>query len=332
MPAAVEVERLSKSFRVRERSAGFFGGLRGVFAPRTREVAAVSDVSFSIEKGERVAFVGQNGAGKSTTLKMLTGILHPTSGTARVLGHVPWNERAALGYRVGTVFGQRSQLWWHLPPRDTYALLQKVYDQDPATHRDRLDRLVAAFRLEALLDKPVRQLSLGERMRCEITASLLHAPELVVLDEPTIGLDVAAKAVIRDLVRERSEADGCTIFLASHDTGDMERVCDRVLVIHRGRLLFDERVAALRRTYIRRKIVTLSTAEASVEIALPGVRITERAPHRTVLEVDTATTPIEVVVQAALAASRLDDLTVEDPPMEEIVKAIYAAAETGDPR
>ena len=331
MPAAVEVRRLSKSFRVRERTEGFLGAIRGAFAPKTREVSAVHEVSFSIERGERVAFVGPNGAGKSTTLKMLTGILHPTSGEARVLGLVPWQDRTALGYRVGTVFGQRSQLWWHLPPRDTYALLEKVYDQDPAAHRQRLARLVEAFRLETLLDKPVRQLSLGERMRCEITASLLHAPELLVLDEPTIGLDVTAKAVIRDLVRARSEEDGCTVFLASHDTGDMERVCDRVLVIHRGRLLFDERVAALRRTYIKRKIVTLSTAEPTVEIALAGVTVKERAPHRTVLEVDTQTTPIEAVVQAALSASRLDDLSVEDPPMEEIVKAIYAAAEAASP-
>ena len=331
MPAAVEVHRLSKSFRVRDRAPGFLGSIRHAISPRTREVSAVAEVSFSIAAGERVAFVGPNGAGKSTTLKMLTGIHHPTSGEARVLGLVPWQDRTALGYRVGTVFGQRSQLWWHLPPKDTFSLLQKVYDQDPAAHRERLARLVSAFRLEGLLDKPVRQLSLGERMRCEITASLLHAPELLVLDEPTIGLDVSAKAVIRDLVRERSEADGCTVFLASHDTGDMERVCDRVLVIHRGRLLFDERVAALRRTYIRRKVVTLLTAEPAIDLALPGVVVRERAPHRTVLEVDTATTPVEAVVQAALKASRLDDLSVEDPPMEEIVKALYAAAEASSP-
>ena len=333
MHLAVEVRRLSKSFRVRERSPGFLGGLRHAFAPRTRLVPAVEDVSFSIARGERVAFVGPNGAGKSTTLKMLTGILHPTSGEARVLGLVPWEDRTALGYRVGTVFGQRSQLWWHLPPKDTFALLEKVYDQDPRTHRDRLARLVEAFGLGPLLDKPVRSLSLGERMRCEITASLLHAPELLVLDEPTIGLDVSAKAVIRDLVRERSESDGSTVFLASHDTGDMERVCDRVLVIHRGRLLLDRPVATLRRTFIRRKVVTLLTAEAEVSLSLPGVTVRERAPHRTVLEVDTSTTPVEAVVQAALRASRLDDLSVEDPPMEEIVQAIYASAEaSGAPR
>ena len=327
MEPAVEARGLSKSFRVRERTPGFAGALRHVFAPRTREVPAVKDVTFTIGRGERVAFVGPNGAGKSTTLKCLTGILHPTSGDARVLGLVPWEERQKLAFRLGIVFGQRSRLWWHLPPKDTFALLAKVYEQDAATHRRRLDALVAAFGIAPLLDQPVRSLSLGERMRCEVVASLLHAPELLVLDEPTIGLDVSAKAALRDLLRERSEADGCTVLLASHDTGDMERVCDRVIVIHRGRLLLDRPVATLRRTYLGRKIVTLSTVEPSVDVSLPGVVVRERAPHLTVLEVDVSMTPVGAVVQAALGASRLEDLSVEDPPMEEIVKAIYSAAE-----
>jgi ABC-2 type transport system ATP-binding protein len=325
MPAAVVAKDLSKSYRVRERGRGFLGALRHAVAPRAREVPAVSGVTFEIAAGERVAFVGPNGAGKSTTLKMLTGILHPTSGEARVLGLVPWEERTALAYRVGTVFGQRSQLWWHLPPRDTFALLARVYDVEKAVHRDRLDRLVAAFALAPLLDKPVRSLSLGERMRCEVAASLLHGPELLVLDEPTIGLDVVAKAAIRDLVRARGEEDGCTVLLASHDTGDMEAVCERVIVIHEGRLLADQPVGALRRTWIRRKVVTLVTAEPAAEVRMAGVVVRERTPHKTVLEVDTTTTRVEAVVQAALAAGRLEDMTVEDPPMEEIVQAIFAS-------
>jgi len=331
MEPAVEVEGLSKTYRVRIRTAGFSGALRRVFAPRTEDVAAVAGVTFRIEAGERVAFVGPNGAGKSTTLKILSGILHPTAGTARVLGLVPWEDRRALGYRIGTVFGQRSQLWWHLPALDTYALLRHVYDQDPVVHRERRDRLIETFRIGAIVTKPVRSLSLGERMRCELVASLLHAPSLLFLDEPTIGLDVTAKAVIRDFVRERSVKDGCTLLFTSHDTGDMERVCDRVLVVHRGRLLIDEPVAALRRRYIRRKVVTLATVETDVTVELPGVTVRERAPHRLVLEVDTSVAPVEAVVAAALAASRLEDLTVEDPPMEEIVAAIYASAEKGAP-
>ncbi len=326
MPAAIEVRELRKTFKVRERAPGLLAALRQVFSPVTRDVVAVDGVSFSIERGERVAFVGPNGAGKSTTLKILSGILHPTGGEARVCGLVPWTDRTRLGFRIGTVFGQRSQLWWHLPAADTFDLLARVYEQDDATYRRRRDDLVAAFGVAALLGKPVRQLSLGERMRCELVASLLHAPEVLFLDEPTIGLDVTAKAVIRDLVRERSERDGCTLMLTSHDTGDMEKVCERVIVIHHGRLLLDRPVADLRRGYLRRKIVTLVTAERDLDLAIPGVRVAERAPHRTVLEVDTSTTPIDAVGRAAPRAARVEDMTVEDPPMEEIVKAIYASA------
>jgi ABC-2 type transport system ATP-binding protein len=324
---SIEVENLSKVFKVRARAAGLGAAVRQLFSASTRDAVAVDGLSFTIEKGERVAFVGPNGAGKSTTLKMLTGILHPTGGDARVLGHVPWRDRTRLAYRIGTVFGQRTQLWYHLPAADTFALLARIYDQDRAVHQRRLSALVDAFGVGPLLDKPVRQLSLGERMRCELVASLLHGPEVLFLDEPTIGLDVTAKAVIRDLIRDTSRRDGNTVLLTSHDTGDMERVCDRVLVIHRGGLLLDEPIAALRKSYIRRKVVTLLTAEEDVRVDLPGVTLVEKAPHRTVLEVDVDRTPVEQVVQAALQASRLRDLTVEDPPMEEIVQAIYASAE-----
>jgi ABC-2 type transport system ATP-binding protein len=274
-----------------------------------------------------VAFVGPNGAGKSTTIKMLTGILHPTSGTVRVLGRVPWKERTKLAFDVGTVFGQRTQLWYHLPAADTFALLAYVYEQDSQEHRRRRQHLVDVFGIGPLLDKPVRQLSLGERMRCEIVASLLHAPKVLFLDEPTIGLDVTAKATIRDLIREASERDGSTVLLTSHDTGDMERLCDRVLVIHQGGLILDQPVSALRRNYIRRKVVTLLTAESEIELALPGVACVAREPHRTVFEVDVTRTPVDAVVQKALSCAHLRDLTVEDPPMEEIVQAIYASAE-----
>ncbi len=329
MNPAIEICGLRKVFLVRESAPGMRSALRSLVATATREVVAVDGISFSIDAGERVAFVGPNGAGKSTTLKVLSGILHPTAGDVRVAGFVPWQERRQLGYRIGTVFGQRSQLWYHLPAADTFALLAHVYDVDREVHDRRLERLVEAFGIGPHLHKPVRQLSLGERMRCEVVATLLHAPDILFLDEPTIGLDVTAKAVIRDLVREQSEQDGCTVLLTSHDTGDMERVCDRIIVIHRGRLLLDEPMERLRREYIRRKLVVLRTAEERIRLDLPGVRVVSQSPHQTELEVDVAKTPVEAVVQAALNASRLHDLTVEDPPMEEIIQAIYADAEIG---
>ena len=327
MGGGIEVEDLRKVFRVRTQTLGFRAALQQLVRPRERVLAALDGLSFSIAPGERVAFIGPNGAGKSTTLKILSGILRPTSGRASVAGHVPWLERERLAYRIGAVFGQRSQLWYHLPAAETFELLARVYDQDLAVHRRRLDALVEAFGLAELLERPVRQLSLGQRMRCEIAASLLHAPEILFLDEPTIGLDVSAKAIVRDLVREASLRDGSSVLLTSHDTGDMERVCDRAIVIHHGRLLVDEPVQRLRSVFIRRKIVTLHTAEAAAPIALPGVTTLLRDRHCSRLEVDLAVTPVEVVVRAALGAtSQLRDISVEDPPLEAVVQAIYAEA------
>jgi ABC-2 type transport system ATP-binding protein len=247
MQPAVQLTRVSKTFRVRRaRSGGLSARARDLFRPLTETVQAIDGLSFSIAPGERVAFIGPNGAGKSTTLKVLAGILRPDAGEVRVLGLVPCDERQRLAFHIGTVFGQRSQLWYQLPPRDTFALLGRVYEIDRRQHRRRVEALTALFELEALVDTPVRHLSLGERMRCEIVASLLHSPRLLFLDEPTIGLDVSAKAAIRDLLRTESERERVTLILTSHDTGDIERVCTRVIVINHGRLLWDGPVAALR--------------------------------------------------------------------------------------
>lgn len=327
MTTAIEIEELTKTFTVREREPGLRGALRGLVRARHRTVTAVDSLSLRIEAGERIALVGPNGAGKSTAIKMLSGILHPSSGRAEVAGLVPWQQRRHLARRIGTVFGQRSQLWYHLPPADTFELLGHVYDLPRETFRRRHDALVERFGVGPQLHTPVRQLSLGQRMRCEIVASLLHAPPLLFLDEPTIGLDVSAKATIRDVVREDSERDGRTVLLTSHDTGDMERVCDRVVIIHQGRILLDQSIDALRTRFLRRKRLTLRTAEPRVELRLPGVRVLESKPHRTTLEVDVDRSPVELVVQTALAEARLRDLTVEDPPMDEVIQTIYARAE-----
>ncbi len=326
MEPAIEVEGLHKRFLVKERAPGMRAALRSLFRSPTSVVTAVADVSFSIQPGERVAFIGPNGAGKSTTIKILAGILHPDSGSTRVLGLVPWRDRLRLGYRIGTVFGQRSQLWYHLPASETFELLARIYDQDPVAHRRRQREYVEIFELGDLLATPVRQLSLGQRMRCEVVASLLHEPEILFLDEPTIGLDVTAKAVLRELIREQSERDGRTLLFTSHDTADMERVCDRVIVIHAGRLLLDRSTGSLRRTFIARKRITAHTVAERVELDLPGVEVTRRRPHCIEFDVDLERGSVEKVVQALLAESSLDDLSIEDPPMEEIVQAIYAGA------
>jgi viologen exporter family transport system ATP-binding protein len=327
-PPAVSVERLSKSFRInRPRRGGVAARLHDFVRPHRERVLAVDDLSFTVRPGERVAFIGPNGAGKSTTLKMLTGILHPDDGAVQVLGFAPSRQRRELAFHIGTVFGQRSQLWYQLPPRDTFALLGRVYEVDPRVHRERIAALAHAFALEPLMDTPVRQLSLGERMRCEIAASLLHAPRLLFLDEPTIGLDVSAKAVIRELLQAESERNGVTLLLTSHDTGDMERVCERAIVIHRGRLVWDGTIGDLRRSYLTAKRVTVWSETESLALALPGVRVISSAAYKTELEVDVQTVPVGAVIDAAIRQGAVRDLAVEDAPLDEVIRALYAGVE-----
>jgi ABC-2 type transport system ATP-binding protein len=321
---AIVLSGLTKCFRARRaRSGGALARVRDFVAPITEQVVAVDRVSFSIEAGERVAFIGPNGAGKSTTLKVLSGILHPDAGSAQVAGFTPWKERRALGFRIGTVFGQRSQLWYHLPARDTFELLGHVYELPPAEHRARLQELTRAFDLEPLLDKPVSQLSLGERMRAEVAASLLHRPRILFLDEPTIGLDVAAKSTIRALLQRQSEQDGATLLLTSHDTGDIERVCQRVIVIHGGRVVSDGSLAQLRRDYLGAKRVRLQSERERLSFNLPGVRLVKELPHHCELEVSTAITAVGTVIEAALRQGALRDVTIEDAPLDEVIQAFY---------
>ena len=322
MPAAITAHNLRKSFRYARRG-------RGPAGARTSEpvlIDAVAGVSFEIAAGERVAIIGPNGAGKSTTLKMLTGVLEPSSGQASVLGLTPWLERRALAYRIGVVFGQRPQLWAELPPRQSFALLRHVYDQDRAVFAARLEALIERFGLSGFVDQPAHRLSLGQRMRCEIAASLLHAPQLLVLDEPTIGLDVDAKAAIRDFVLEQARESGGTLVLTSHDVRDIELVSERVIVINRGVIVLDQPTAELRRRYLGRKRVTVRSAAARIALELPGVVRSEEEPHRTVFEVDTRRVRVEAVVAAAVAEGGVEDISIEDPPMEEVVREIYASA------
>ncbi len=320
MKSSILVENLVKTFKIRRKA----GLLKSLFAPEYETLRAVDGISFALKEGERVAFVGPNGAGKSTTIKILSGILYPDSGSVEIGGLVPWKDRQKLAYKIGTVFGQRSQLWYHLPARDTFELLSYAYEMDRDDFKKRSDELIDAFSAGAIVEKPVRQLSLGERMRCEIIASLLHRPKILFLDEPTVGLDVVSKGIIRDLVKRASEEDGTTVLLTSHDTGDMERVCDRVIVIDYGHMVTDKPVRDLRSGFIRDKIVTLAMKEESIDLSLMGVKIVEHQPHQVKLSIDTAHTSVEFLLQHAMQKSAMIDITVEDPPMEEIIKAIYA--------
>jgi len=324
MQPAIFVEGLSKTFSVRMPSRGVFGTFKSLFSSKTVEFAAARALSFSINPGEKIAFIGPNGAGKSTTIKMLTGILYPTSGIAKVLGLVPWEARTQLGFKIGTVFGQRSQLWYHLPARDTFNLLAKIYELSDATYKKRVGELSDIFALNNLLDRPVRQLSLGERMRCELVASLIHKPQILFLDEPTIGLDLNAKLQIRDLLNRLSQEQGTTLFLTSHDTQDIEEMAERVLVLDKGSLILDSSLTELKKTYLKKKVLTLITEEESIQLNLDGIQVLEQKPYHFVCEVDLQLHSIEKVIHAALQVARVKDITIEDPSMEEIIRDVYA--------
>ena len=318
--SAVSTKSLSKSYSYSRRARGW----RGAFSSEIVAVDAVCDVSFEVEAGERVAVIGPNGAGKSTTLKMLTGVLEPSSGEAQVLGLTPWRSRTALAYQIGVVFGQRSQLWADLPARDSFNLLRRIYDQPQGVFDRRLGEMTERFDLADVIDQPVSRMSLGQRMRCEITASLLHGPSLLLLDEPTIGLDVTAKAAIRDFIRDQAQAKGLTVLLTSHDTRDIELVCERVIVVNQGRIVVDQPTDQLRRRFLGRKVITFQSAGALPALELDGVVRRPSGPHTTVLEVDTARAPVAQVIALAMASGDIEDVTIEDPPMEEVIHDIYA--------
>jgi ABC-2 type transport system ATP-binding protein len=323
----IEVQGLQKIFKLRERGGGPGAWLR----PRYREIPAVQAVSFTVPAGETLAFIGPNGAGKSTTIKMLTGILYPSGGQARVMGLVPWKERRLLSFNISSVFGQKSQLWYHLPPLDTFNLLSRIYELEPAEYRQRRDRLVELFEIGPYLNTPARKLSLGERMRCEIAAALLHRPRIIFLDEPTIGLDVIAKQRIRDLILRLNAEENITVFLTSHDAGDIEQVCKRVIVVNHGTIILDDTVAALKREYLGSKVIELRLAEHSHLPAEPGkgwpagVSLLEAEDYLLKFALDTRQGAIEQAMSELTARFQVADITISDPPMEEIIASIYSA-------
>jgi ABC-2 type transport system ATP-binding protein len=242
----IVVEGLRKRFRIAARRAGMLGALVGVVRREHRVVDALDGVSFTVQAGELVGYIGPNGAGKSTTVKVLAGILVPDEGRCEVLGRVPWKQRVEHVARIGVVFGQRTQLWWDLPVVESFELLREIYRVDRCDYQRRLEELVAAIDVAAVLDVPVRQLSLGQRMRCDLVAALLHAPSILFLDEPTIGLDAASKLAVRDFIAELNRERGTTVILTTHDMDDIEALCSRVVVIDKGRIFCDGELADLR--------------------------------------------------------------------------------------
>ena len=324
MPPAITAEQLSKTFRVKVRDPGLRGALEALLRPRYRDVHAVREVTFRIDPGEIVAFLGPNGAGKTTTLKMLAGLLYPTSGRVEVAGFVPWGGGPEFKRRIALVLGNRQQLVWDLPPEETFQLNRAIYEIAPAAYRERLAELVTLLELGDVLDKPVRQLSLGERMKCELAAALLHHPPILFLDEPTLGLDVTAQEAIRRFLAEYRDRHGATVLLTSHYMQDVTALARRVLIINRGRLLYDGALDALVARIARTKRLELVlggddgvTAEA---LAAFGEVKSFRFPNA-VLEVpreEAAATSARL-----LAALPVADLSIEDPPIEDVIRQAF---------
>jgi ABC-2 type transport system ATP-binding protein len=329
---AVRVDDLRRTYLVPERTAGLRASVESLVRRHHRQVAAVDGVSFSIEPGEIVGFLGPNGAGKTTTLKMLAGLLYPTSGEARVLGFVPHRREGAFLRRIALLMGNRSQLVWDLPVVDSFVLLRETYGVPSGEYRATLEELVDLLELEPLLGRPSRNLSLGERMRCELAAALLHRPGVLFLDEPTIGLDVAVQRRLRGFLRAHNERHGATVLLTSHAMADVEALCRRVLVIHRGRLLYDGPLAGLVRRFAERKTIVADLAEdatggpdlaalAELGEVVPG------GEGRITLTVPRARTA--AAIGQLLATAAVTDMTVSESPIDEVIERVFAEATDG---
>jgi ABC-2 type transport system ATP-binding protein len=317
---AVQIARLRKTYTVHERESGALAALRSLIRRRTREIVAVDDISFDVAPGEIVGFLGPNGAGKTTTLKMLAGLLHPTAGEATVLGNIPWRREKPFLRQITLVMGQRNQLVWDIPAADSFELNRAIYRIPAAEYRRTLAELTDLLELGPLLGKPVRKLSLGERMKCEFAAALLHRPRVLFLDEPAIGLDVTMQRRIRAFIGEYNRRHGATILLTSHYMADVEALCRRVIVIHHGRLLFDGDLARLVQRFSAHKtiVVELEGAAAGLSrygevVAYDDGRVTLRVP-----KTETAS-----VTGRLLAELPVTDLTVEDPPIEDVIEQIF---------
>lgn len=321
--AQIVVENLVKTFQVAERQAGLWGAVRGLAQRRYRSVHALEGISFALEPGELVGYIGPNGAGKSTTVKILAGILVPDGGRCEVLGRVPWRERIAHVGRIGVVFGQRTQLWWDLPVVESFDLLREIYRIPETDYARTREELVSLLDLASLLDTPVRQLSLGQRMRCDIAASLLHAPSLLFLDEPTIGLDAVSKLAVRDFIQRLNRERGVTVILTTHDMDDIEALCSRVIVIGQGRILSDGTLEALRARVTRERWLTVDLEDAAANLCDPDAEILSRDGHRVCLRFDPAQVSTAALIGRLTAQYPVRDLFVQNPPIEQIIAQLY---------
>ena len=318
----IQAQNLSKTFRVKEKRKGLRGSLRSIVKPSYKEIKAVENISFCVAEGEIIAFIGPNGAGKSTTIKMLTGILYPSTGEAMVEDINPCKKRKQLAYKIGTVFGKKEQLWTHLTPYDNFKFFGSVYDIAEEEVEVRIEELKSTFELSEFMNTPVRNLSLGQRIRCEIVASLIHRPKILFLDEPTIGLDPVVKENIRTLIKKMNKEFGMTVFLTSHDVGDIEKLCKRIIIVNHGKIVLDDSMEKVKYHYLDKKIIEIKMKEEMILPSLSGVTLLKSKGVNLKLEVDTKIIGIQEVLKW-LDTDNLMDITISNVPLENIITQIY---------
>ena len=322
MPQIV-VENLVKRFRISERDAGMWGAIKGVARRRYHTIDALDGVSFSIEPGELVGYIGPNGAGKSTTVKVMSGILVPDSGTCEILGRVPWRSRTDHVRQIGVVFGQRTQLWWDLPVIESFDLLRDIYRIPRDEYVRNRDEFIDVLDIEACLDVPVRQLSLGQRMRCDLVSALLHSPAILFLDEPTIGMDAVSKIAFREFIKRFNGERGTTVILTTHDMDDIEAICNRVMIINNGKILSDGTFDDLRRRVTLQRRLVVDLPHNVIPVLHPAAQLADRQGDRVLILFDPARVPAAELIAFVTAENQVLDLFVENPPIEETIARIY---------
>lgn len=319
----IQVRDLSKSFKIAKRKEGAFGAVRTLFSREYQVKEAVQNVSFTIQKGEIVGYIGPNGAGKSTTIKMLTGILVPSGGEVLVDGLVPYQQRTENAKKIGVVFGQRTQLWWDLPLIESFELLRHIYKLPEERYKKNMARFSELLGMTEFIQTPVRQLSLGQRMRADLAAALLHDPEILYLDEPTIGLDVVAKEKIREFILEMNQERQLTVILTTHDMQDIERLCERMILIDKGTVIYDGPLAQIRSRFGKQRTLVVDLEESPAEVSVEGAELIRREDQKLWLRFNRDEVSASNLIARVSARWSIRDLTVEEPQIEAIISRIY---------
>ncbi|WHY00944.1 ATP-binding cassette domain-containing protein [Neobacillus sp. DY30] len=319
----IKLEGINKSFKVAKRSTGLLHAAKALFYREHTIVEALNDISFTINSGEIVGYIGPNGAGKSTTIKIMSGILVPDEGKCSIMGFTPWKNRVDYVNNIGVVFGQRSQLWWDVPVIDSFELLKDIYNVPQQEYETTLDLLIETLELKDIINSPVRQLSLGQRMRCEIAASLIHNPQILFLDEPTIGLDAVSKIAVRQFIKTINQEKGVTVVLTTHDMNDIEALANRVILIGKGSLLYDGKIEELKKRFGARKKITVDYRKNTNAIDIPGTSIIHWSHERAVLSIDTEQILTSDVITELSKKVDILDVTIESQPIEDIIVQLY---------